>query len=284
MPRDRDDRDDDDRRRYDDDDRPRGRRRRDDDDDYDRPPPKSGGALKVVLIVLAVVGIVVVVAGVGLFFAVSKVREAAARMAASNNQKQVGLALLNYDSANGKLPGPFVDTNLMGMPPPANPSDRLSWRVEILPYIEQEYLYQGIQRHQAWNSSVNQPFTSKPVKTYCDPNDPTDANTRYRCFYDNGALFSTNPKDRVSWSGVTDGTSNTIMFAESGERVPWAQFNEWAFDPSAPPPTLGHPTRDGFLVAMADGSVRFIKKTVSPASLNAAITRAGGDAPGADFK
>jgi hypothetical protein len=284
MPRDRDDRDDDYRRRDDDrdDDRPR-RRRRDEDDDYDRPPPKSGGALKVVLIVLAVVGIVVVVAGAGLYFAVSKVREAAARMQASNNMKQLGIGLHSYHDANSKFPGPFVDP-IPGLSGAVNPSDRLSWRVEMLPYIEQGSLYNGIQRNQAWNSPANQPFTSKPIKTYGDPNDPTDANTRYRCFYDNGALFSSNPKDRVSLSGITDGSSNTIMFAESGERVPWAQFNEWAFDPNSSPPSLGHPTRDVFLVGMADGSVRFVKKTVSPASLNAAITRAGNDAPGPDFK
>ncbi len=280
MPRDRyDDRDDRDDR---DDDRPRRRRR--DDDDYDRPPAKkSGGGLKVVLIVVGVVGVVGVGACVGLFFAVQKVREAAARMSASNNMKQLGIGLHSYNDANNKVPGPFVDPQF-GAPPLSNPADRLSWRVELLPYIEQNNLYMGIQRNQAWNSPANQPFTSAAIKTYGDPQDPTDANTRYRCFYDNGALFSTNPRDRVSWTGVIDGTSNTIMFAESGERVPWAQFNEWAFDPAAPPPTLGHPTRDGFLVSMADGSVKFIKKTVSTAALNAAITRNGNDAPGPDFK
>ena len=110
-----------------------------------------------------------------------------------------------------------------------------------------------------------------------------DANTRFRCFYDNGALFSTNPKDRVSISAIPDGSSNTILFAESGERVPWAQFNEWAYDPAAPPPPLGHPARDVILVAMADGSVRMVKKTVSPATLNAAITRKGGDTLGPDW-
>jgi len=286
MPRDRyDDEDDRSRRRYDDDDddRPRGRRRRDDDDDYDRPPPKSGSGMKVVFIVLGIVGVVVVGLVVGGFFAVSKVREAAARMQTSNNMKQIGLGLQNYNDQHIKSPGPFVDPT-PGMSGPANPSDRLSWRVELLPYIEQGNLFTGIQRDQAWNSPANQPFTSKPIKTFGDPNDPSDANTRFRCFYDNGALFSSNPKDRVSISAIPDGASNTIMFAESGERVPWAQFNEWAFDPNSPPPSLGHPNRDVILVGMADGSVRFIKKTVSPASLNAAITRAGNDVVGSDFK
>ncbi len=280
MARDRDDDDRDDRRRDDDDDRPR--RRRDDDDDYDRPPRKSGSGMKIVLIVLGIVGVVVVALGAGLFFAVQKVREAAARMQSSNNLKQLSIGMQSYTDVNGKLSGPFVD------PPPGvsplPPADRLSWRVEILPYIEQDNVYRSIQRGQAWNSPANQPFTSQPIKTFTDPNDMADANTRFRCFYDNGALFSTNPKDRIATNAIPDGASNTIMFAESGERVPWAQFNEWAFDPAAPPPPLGHPTRDTFMVGMADGSVRVVKKTVSPAALNAAITRAGNDAPGPDFK
>lgn len=300
MARDRYDDDDDRPRRRrdedDDDDRPRSRRRRDedddddrprrrsrrDDDDFDRPPPKKSGSGKVLFIVLGIVGFLGVLFVVGAFFAVSKVREAAARMQATNNQKQLGIGLHSYHDAQGKFPGPFV-VPMSGAPPLSNPADRLSWRVDILPYIEQDNLYRGIQRGQAWNSSANTPFTSATVKPFGDPQDPADANTRYRCFYDNGALFSSNPRDRVSFVDIADGSSNTIMFAESAERVPWAQFNEWAYSPGTPPPALGHPSRDVFMVCMADGSVRMVKKTVSPATLNAAITRKGGDVLGPDW-
>lgn len=273
MPHDRYDRDE----RDDEDDRPR-RRRYDEDDDFDRPPPRqSGGVVKILLIVFGIVGVVAVLFGVGLFFAVSKVRDAAARVQATNHMKQLSIGSLAYHDAHSKFPSPFVDMGSGNTPPPANPADRLSWRVELLPYIEQENLYRSIKRDQAWNSPANTPLTSSPIKTFSDPLDTTDAYTRYRCFYDNGALFSTNPSERGSLASIADGASNTIMFAESTDRVPWAQFNEWAFDPNAPPPALGHPKRDVFMVCMADGSIRNVKKTVSPTTLRAVITRSGND-------
>jgi hypothetical protein len=287
MPRDRyDDRDDDhddrdDRRRDSDYDRPRRRREYDDD-----PPPKSGGG-KTVLIVLAIVGgvMVLVIVGLGLLIwpAMNRVRDASARMQTSNNIMQLNLGLHNYDSANAKLPGPYVGPTEGGLPASANPSDRLSWRYSILPYIEQDNVYRMMDPRQAWNSPTNRLGADAVIKTFSDPLDPPTANTRFRCFYNNGALFDTDPTRRTAVYTVPDGTSNTVMFVEAVEMVPWAQFNEFAFDPNGTPPPLGHPTRDVFLAGMADGSVRTVKKTVSPSSLKAAITRNGNDVVGSDF-
>lgn len=269
--------------RYDDDDdRPRRARRYDEDD---RPQPKSGAG--VVFLVLGIVAAVLLVVCGGatalLWPAVTKVGEASARMQASNNMMQLGLAAHNYESTYNSLPGPFVDTNDRGLPPPSDPKDRLSWRAELLPYMEQENVYRAIDRSQAWDSPVNRPVTSTAIKTLGDPNDPTDNATRFRCFFDNGALFSTDKMDRVTIAGAKDGSANTILFIETADRVPWAQFNELPYSPSGSLPQLGHPTRDVFLVAMADGSVKAVKKTVSEATLRAAITRAGKDTVGADW-
>ena len=73
------------------------------------------------------------------------------------------------------------------------------------------------------------------------------------------------------------------VIAESTVQVPWAQFNEHAYDPNGPLPELGRESRSKFLVAMADGSVRTVKKSVSPNTLRAAITRAGNDTVGPDW-
>ena len=283
MPRDRydDDRDD---RRDDDHDRPRRRRYHDD-------PPLSGGGGKTVLIVLAIVGGVLLlcggVGGVGLYFAINRTRDAAARMQATNNGKQLTIGLHNYHDAHNRFPGPHVDDTDRGVfgggAPPSNPADRLSWRYTILPFIEQDSLYRSMDPGQAWNKGMNAGPSGTYVMTYGDPRDERDANTRFRCFYNNGALFDTDPKKRVSFSGITDGSSYTIMFVETAERVPWAQFNELPFDPNGSPPALGHPNRDTVIVGMADGSVRSIRKTVDPASLKAAITRSANDTPGPDF-
>ena len=200
-------------------------------------------------------------------------------MSASSNMHQICLSAHNYNDSNGKLPGPFVDKVEYGPPvtPPSDPSKRLSWRVAMLPYLEQDNLYKRLDLNQAWDSATNQPVSSTAIKTFGDPMDPADTNTRYRCFYDNGALWDSDPAKRISISNIPDGSSNTILFVETTDRVPWAQFNELKFDPNGGPPALGHDKRDVFLVGMADSSVRFVKKTVDPAVLKAAITRAGGE-------
>lgn len=262
--------------RDDDHDRPRRRRRYDDDE----PPPKRGGSGAIWLALGIIAAVLFICGGVAVLLllpAVQKVRDAAARAQVSNNLKQLALGAHNYDSANNTLPAPFAERGQTGQPAPANWSDRLSWRYELLPYVEQDYLYKVIDAGQAWNSPANRQYTGTPVKVFGDPLDPPEPNTRFRCFYDNGALFSTDPKERVSFSGVKDGTANTIMFVETTDLVPWAQFNELKYQPNGPLPQLGHPKRDVILIGMADGSIRTVKKSINPNTLKSAITRAGND-------
>lgn len=275
MPRDRDD------DRYDDDedDRPRRRRSRRDDDDDDRPPPpksNTGKTLLIVFGVLAAVSIPCIAVMIGLLLpAVQKVREAAGRVQASNNMKVVGLGMHNHADRNFKLHGPFAD------PPPGAtvpPNDRLSWRVSLLPYIEQGHVFNQFKLDQPWNGPANAGPANTIIKDYCDPLDgQPSVNTRIRCFFDNGALFDSDPSRRVSFSGVSDGTSNTIAYVESADTVKWAQFNEFRFEPHGTPPKFGHPQRSTFMVVMADGSVRSVSKSIDPQVLKMAITKNGGE-------
>jgi hypothetical protein len=297
MPRDRDDdRYDDDgedfdrpraRRRRDDfeddeDDRPRARRRRDEYDD-DRPPPKKGLSTGVILLivggVLAVLAIPCVAIVIGLTLpAVQKVREAASRLKASENMKRLSIAFHHNHDTTGRLHAPFHEDPLGG-PPPGSPADRLSWRVSLLPYLEQDALLRRFKATEPWNSPANQPLANTVVPDYADIETPADPATRIRLFCDNGALFDTDRTRRVGLMGVSDGTSNTIAYVESTEKVTWTQFNDFRFEPSptSPPPPLGKPGASVFLVVMADGSVRPVRKTVTPEVLRMAITRAGGE-------
>jgi prepilin-type N-terminal cleavage/methylation domain-containing protein len=90
-----------------------------------KPGHRIGFTLVELLVVIAIIGILV-----GLLLpAVQAAREAARRMQCSNNFKQLGLALHNYNDAHKTLPPPGVTTNQLG------------WHVFILPYIEQAPLY-----------------------------------------------------------------------------------------------------------------------------------------------
>ncbi len=293
MSRDRNDEDDDrPRRRRDDDeddDRPRRRRRRDD-DDFDRPPKKGMGGGMIALIVVGIVVAVLVVCGgvafVALLPAVQKVREASSRMAASNNLKQVGLSQHNFSDTTDSISRPFLDTDQLGqqVTPPADPSSRLSWRVALLPHLmdgDGQSAYGRFNIREGWNSPANLPMKDVPIRAYRHPLDAAEQGepvTRTRCFYDNGAMFDSKPHARLPFVGITDGTSNTIMYVESADTVTWTAFNDFRYEPNAPLPAFGHPkTSGGFQVVFADGSVRFVRSSVNPQAVKAAITRAGGE-------
>jgi hypothetical protein len=80
-----------------------------------------------------------------------------------------------------------------------------------------------------------------------------------------------------------DGTSKTILIIEGGEPVPWTKPQDIDYDPDKPLPRLLTVRKEGFYVALADGSYPFLKGSLSEATLRAAITRNGRDKLGADW-
>lgn len=199
--------------------------------------------------------------------ATQKIREAAARMKSSNNMKQIALALHNYESANGHFPpAAIVDKKGKAL---------LSWRVAILPYIEQDNLYRQFKLDEPWDSEHNLKIAQTNVPTFMIPNQnyPKPGYTHYRAFVGEQATF-----DRIKGrniADVTDGLSNTWMVVEAGESVPWAKPDDLEFDPKKELPKLGNFFRGGFHVAMGDGSVRFFAKV--PKMAKEMITRSGGE-------
>jgi len=205
-----------------------------------------------------------------LFDAVGKVRTAAARMKDSNNLKQLGLAMHNFHSTYDRFPPPD-----RGMDANAKPG--LSWRVHILPYIEQDALYRQFKLDEPWDSENNKKLIEKMPPTYASPLAMAPAGqTYYKVFSGKEAIFYPGSKTRLQ--DITDGTSNTIMIVEGGQPVIWTKPDDIPFDGKIDPKTLTLPGQSGINICMADGSVRWIDlSTITPAKLAAAITRAGGE-------
>jgi hypothetical protein len=209
--------------------------------------------------------------GVGLLLpAVQKVREAAARTQAANNLKQIMLAIHNYHDVYGHFPADIVDKN--GKP-------LLSWRVAILPFIEQDNVFKQMKMDEPWDSETNQKMSQLTIKTYISPS-AAGGNiagmTNYRGIAGPGAAFEAGKK--LKFTDFTDGTSNTVVVIETADLVEWAKpGNDFPFDPKKPLPKINYPYPGGFQVGMGDGSVRFVAATVAEATLRAMFTRNGGE-------
>ncbi len=216
--------------------------------------------------------------------AVQKVREASERMQGSNNLKQLALAFhMFHDTMNG-FP-PQTSFNERGQP-------ALSWRVHILPYLEQQPLYNEFHLNEAWDSPHNITLLSRMPKTFRTPNQaPGDTNTHYQVFVGKDAPFTPMFQQgaaplfaqRRGMTSITDGTSNTIAIVEATRAVPWTKPEDVPFVNSPQgfsPAVLGLPGASTFTAALFDGSVRSFKKTANPIALQAWITPNGGEIVG----
>jgi prepilin-type processing-associated H-X9-DG protein len=204
--------------------------------------------------------------------AVQAAREAARRAQCVNNFKQIGLAMHNHHDSMNRFPGQAI-VGKDGTP-------LLSWRVAILPYIEQSQLYNEFHLDEPWDSPHNQSLLSKMPPTYACPsqfgtNAPSSGMTTYQVLVGPQTMFD-NPLG-AQIASITDGTSNTLLVVESTKPVPWTKPEDIDVAEGQPPVGLGSKHPGGFNALMVDGSVRFIKLTVSPMILRALATRNGNE-------
>jgi len=142
-------------------------------------------------------------------------RSAARRAGCINNMRQVGLAILNYESANGELPPAYtVDDD----------GNRLhSWRTLILPYIEEGDLYDSIDLTKSWDDPANAHAREATISPYrCPASELDDSQTTYLAVVGPDRAFS--GSEARKWTDAAEaGSSNTLMLVEmpSDKSVHW---------------------------------------------------------------
>ncbi len=124
---------------------------------------RRGFTLVELLVVIAIIGILIAL----LLPAVQAAREAARRMECTNNLKQIGLGLQNHHDTLHFFPPAFVQTDI------TDPLQHISlaWGVSILPYIEQNPLFQRLSANQTQPWQLNNSPSREQPETWVCPSD-----------------------------------------------------------------------------------------------------------------
>lgn len=235
----------------------------------------SSATVVMVLVLISFIGLFLCGGGMValLLPAVQASREAARRMQCSNNLKQIALAMHNYHDVHKSFPPAYtVD---------ANGEPLHSWRTLLLPFLEQQALYQQIDLSEPWDSPKNKPFNNVLIQMYRCPSNPSSTDCSYVAVIGKNTLFQGSTP--IKMADIVDGTSNTIMIVEMQSNP-----RNWMepVDLDASKMTLNinggsnepgslHP--GGMNVSMADGSVRFISQTIDKRTFEAMLTIDGGE-------
>ncbi len=205
----------------------------------------------------------------------SKARESAGSQLSANNMKQIGLAFHNFASvANSFPPQALADKNGNRL---------LSWRVLLLPYIDQSDLYNKFHLDEPWDSPHNKTLIDKMPNVYVSPvagdGKPLEkGHTRYVSPITKNSALGT-PGEAMFFQHVLDGTSNTIWLVEAAPEhsVIWTKPEDMEIDSADPLAKIISEGTKRFPAGFLDGSVRSISAKISKELANALISVNGGE-------
>jgi len=224
-------------------------------------PTIRGFTLIELLVVIAIIAVLIAL----LLPAVQSAREAARRAQCSNNLKQMGLGLANYESAHQRYPlGAFFRNDSNPPLPPCAGFHEQSFLISILPFIEQQPLYDNhnFLIHYTDNQ-INRTVYSTGVQGFWCPSDgaaavPDSRSMGYPIYYTNyrgsaGTAFYVGRYSQPSCdgtystrlaradgmlyydssvpiAGITDGTSNTMIVGELAYgKIPPSDRWDWVW-------------------------------------------------------
>jgi hypothetical protein len=200
--------------------------------------------------------------------AVTHARSAARQTQSKNNLKQIGLAMHIYHDTYRKFP-PAVLYGPDGKTP-------YSWRVALLPFLDQANLYQQYRFNEPWDSENNRKVLAQMPPVYRDPNEPgTLTHSSYFVLTGQDTVFD--GKEGTEILQIKDGMSNTILVVEAQRDIPWTKPEDIPYAADKPLPKFGGHYPDGFQALLCNGSVRFIPAKLNEKTMRSLFTKGAGE-------
>jgi prepilin-type processing-associated H-X9-DG protein len=243
------------------------------------PPAKKSSGTLVTLVVVGAFAVLLVCGGllVALWLpAVQEAPEAARRMQCVNNLKQIGVAMHNYHDVYRCFPPAYV--------PDADGKPMHSWRVLILPFLEQQSLYDQYDFNEPWDGPNNIRLADSIPAVYACPDSVfSNSNTCYAMIVGPDTISDGPSAARLA--DIKDGTANTLMVVEAaGNGINWmeprdldAQKLSFVINDRPTPGGIKSDHPGGANVVFCDGAVRFLPDTTSPGVVKDLSTIAGGE-------
>ena len=203
--------------------------------------------------------------------AVQAARTAARRNDSLAHLRDFAIALQNYHDTKGEFPA-HASYSEDGKP-------LLSWRVHLLPYMEEVQLYRQFHLDEPWDSEHNKQLIAKMPDIFQSPSSPlerADGKTLYMAPIGKGFVMD-GTKDGVGIRQITDGTSKTIVVVEANpeKAVIWTKPDDLKVDLENPADGLGGLYAGVFQAAFADGFAKGISNSLDPKILKGLFTRNG---------
>ncbi len=180
-----------------------------------------------------------------------------------NNLKFMGVAMHNFAAMyGGRFPAAAIRKGGQAI---------LSWRVAILPYLEQFALYERFHLDEAWDSSHNASLLNEMPRVYAPVGreETPGYHTHYQWIVGPGSLLNGDEGTRVD---VNIFGRPTLMIVEAADAVPWTKPADLPYDAGKPLPRLGGPFENGSYATFGDGSVRFLGRELSAEMVRGLIT------------
>ncbi len=186
--------------------------------------------------------------------------------------RQVGLAFHNFADTYKAFPRP----NSL----PQGNSGNLSWRVWLLPYLDEQELYAEFKLNEPWDSPHNRALIPRMPDIYRTLDGGQPGQTTLHVFTGPHAPFD--PNKAVALRDITDGTTNTLLCVVAGAELAseWTRPGGIEFDPARGLAQLGTPPVDNaFPVTFMDGAGRLLPSQVAPTDFANLVNHRDGNAP-----